>query len=125
MSKLDWTRASQINSDPARCDSGNKEFQTFSPTEAVKKEFAAKKKVRSDAARQAAKTRKLNREIALERALQAEADASAARKREAEFFAKTQANFTKRNEARRMRRSKDAESLLTPFGKLLGEAFKR
>lgn len=121
MSKLDWSRAGRSNSDPARCDSGSKEFQAFGPTNASKKEFEAAKKARSESAKKAARTRKLNREVARAKAVEAQA----AKEREAVFFTKMRENYSKLNNARRDKKVKNAELALTSFGKMFREFLEK
>ncbi|MEK6638223.1 MAG: hypothetical protein AABY88_09095 [Pseudomonadota bacterium] len=124
MSKVDWSKAGQASHDPSRVSKFSAKFRAFPPTPTARREFEQAKKARSDAARKAAKTRKLNKERREEAERQAELDAVARRERDKEFFAYEQKNLR----ARRQQRDKKMQSVQTATGQLgaiLQEALDR
>lgn len=125
MSKLDWTRSGQHNPDPARFSSDSQELKAFRQSAELRKEFAVAKAARSKAARKAAKTRKMNRELEDRRAREAEVEAIARRERDAKFFAEKQASFAKRNAARRAKLEALVQKPSTNFGQVLSDALQK
>ena len=86
MSKIDWSKASEATSDPARVSRDANEFKAFGPTAAGRKEFAQAKKIRSAAAKQAAATRKANREREVQNRILAQEDEVARKHRDKTFL---------------------------------------
>jgi hypothetical protein len=121
MTKLDWSKAGQATSDPARVSKSDAEFRVVPSTPSCRREFEKAKKARSAAAKRAAKTRKINKEHQEALTKQAKLDALGRKERDAAFFAKVQGNLTAKRQ-RREAKARDQQSSTGSLGAVLQEA---
>ncbi|MBX3593231.1 hypothetical protein [Sphingomonas sp.] len=97
MSKLDWSKTSIPSTDPARTQKDAVDASVLATTPAAQKELKAARQARQEAARRAAKTRKLNRVRQQEKDRQDALDRAFSKAAEADFWTRLKDAMTRRN----------------------------